>query len=455
MLKCKYLIIGSGQTGLTLAKELSTTNEQIILVEQGNLGGSFLQNLEYPKILLTKESQEFATALKSLKNHPDTFSVLRKFRQKISDTISNQIKLETNSVLNTLEKTENIKILRGTAEFSSKSLVEVNSENEKHLVNFEKAILAVGKNRMKQPKIKGIEEIDFLFRHNAFLFLEIPSKLAFLECTEETLEVASIYSGLGVKVDIFEEKSSQQTIPKLDRTGFNYAVKELMKRNVNFYFETKIKEIKKDKKKIILIDDNRKEYEHSHIYLTIEESFKDDTLKLSKIQIKSSEYGIESSAQGKTKYNHIYALGDCSEKTNEKNKQSVIFDFIQREKADLEKQKGISNVLNLKNYFGEKDFLYSTLRIKKINTYSPVINVGLSERNARAIHGTYINTEIIETNQFSGFLKIIYKSNNGQVLGIVCTGDFCLKLSDYAILVLTTSQDYKSIRNYLRGRYGI
>ena len=104
MLKCKYLIIGSGETGLILAKELSKLKEKVILVEQAELGGSFLQTTDYPKTLLTKESEEFATSLKSLKNHPDTFSVLRKFRQKISDNITNNIKIETNSALNTIEK---------------------------------------------------------------------------------------------------------------------------------------------------------------------------------------------------------------------------------------------------------------------------------------------------------------------------------------------------------------
>ena len=110
MLKCKYLIIGSGETGLILAKELSKLKEKVILVEQAELGGSFLQTTDYPKTLLTKESEEFATSLKSLKNHPDTFSVLRKFRQKISDNITNNIKIETNSALNTIEKYENTEI---------------------------------------------------------------------------------------------------------------------------------------------------------------------------------------------------------------------------------------------------------------------------------------------------------------------------------------------------------
>ena len=455
MLKCKYLIIGSGETGITLARELAETKEKIILVEQSNLGGTYLQSLEYPKKFLTQESKDFSTALRSLKNHPDTFSVLRKFRQKISDNILNQIKLESNAILNNFEKTKNLRIINGIAEFSSKSLVEINSEQEKHLVNFEKVILAVGKNRMKKPTIKGIEKIDFLYKHNAFLFLNIPTKLAVIGCSEETLEVASVYAGLGVKVSIFEQKNSQQSIPKLDRTAFNYAIKELMKRNVNFYFETKIKEIKKDKKKIILIDDNRKEYEHSNVYLKIEEYFKENLLKLDKIDLPSNKKGIETNNFGKTKYNHIYALGDCSDKSNSNNKHSLIHSFIQKEKESLEKRNNVDKVLSLRNYFTEKNFLYSGLRVKKINIHQPVVNVGLSERNAKAIHGTYIATEVIENYNYSGFVKIVYKTNNNQVLGIICTGDFCLKFTDYAILALTLNQDYKSVRNYFRGRYGI
>jgi dihydrolipoamide dehydrogenase len=245
MISCKYLVIGAGQTGLKLCEELLKLNESVILVEQGAFGGSYLNSYDYPKNLLSKESENFAVSLKLFKDYPETFSVIRKYRQKISAKISQEINKTRNKQISTLEKNRKFKFLEGKAEFFSKSLIEVNSTEEKHLISFNQCILAVGKTVVKTPEIKGIDKVKLLHQHNAYLFEEIPSKLAILRCTKETLELASIYSGLGIKITIFEPENSKKALANLDRSAFNYLITVLDSRQVEFKFKTSIKEIKK------------------------------------------------------------------------------------------------------------------------------------------------------------------------------------------------------------------
>ena len=92
MISCKYLIIGSGETGLLLAKKLLELKESVILVDEKEFGGGFLNKEELPKKILTKESEIFASSLKLFKDYPETFSVIRKYRQKINSKIELEVK---------------------------------------------------------------------------------------------------------------------------------------------------------------------------------------------------------------------------------------------------------------------------------------------------------------------------------------------------------------------------
>ena len=448
MLDCKYLIIGSGQSGLILAKNLVKLGKKIILVEESEIGGSYLNSLEYPKYLMIQKSQEFASGLKLFKNYPETFSILTKYRQKLNLEIANQI---NKKIIEELEKNENIEIIKGRLEFVSKTLAEVNSKEERHLIGFEQAILALGKNSMLKPNIEGLEDIDFLFRHNVFLMDKIPSKLVIIGCSKETLEIASIFSGIGVKVEIFEQKSAQKIIPKIDRSLFNYLIKSLASRNVTFFFETEIKKLEKNKKEIILIDQHSKNYSCSDIYFEIKESFGNDLVGLNKVDIKWVKDGIVCNEFGKTVHSHIWAFGECSSKIG--NKYSSIYNFIQKQNAEMQIKKQLPITI-LNSYFNETTVSSINFQTIKIDSFNPIINVGLSEQNAQAIYGTQIKSDIIINDLLEGFLKIIYRENNNQVLGFMLAGDFCKHLEDYAVLSLRKNVSYRQVKNFLEAYRG-
>jgi len=178
MIQCQYLIIGSGQTGLMAAKKLAGLGKSVILVEQTILGGTYIHNYEIPKQIITKEAEEFATSLKSFKDNPATFSVLIKNRQKLTAKIAAGIQSKFVNLREMLKSMPSLTLIKGQANFVSKSLVEINSETERHLVNFDQCIVAVGKNQLIKPNLAGLDSIPFLYQHNVYLLQEIPSKLA-------------------------------------------------------------------------------------------------------------------------------------------------------------------------------------------------------------------------------------------------------------------------------------
>lgn len=450
MISCRYLIIGSGETGLLLAKKLLELKESVILVEESEFGGSFLNKKELPKKILTKESEIFAASLKLFKDYPDTFSVIRKYRQKISTKMEMEIKKARNKNLVTFEKHTGFKFISGKAEFFSKSLVEVNSETERHLISFQECIIAVGKNSKSLPKIEGLEKVNFLDQDSAFLFQEIPSHLAIIGCNKDSLEVASVYSGMGVKVTIFEEKDSKKTLPDLDRTAFNYLIKSLSTRQVDFLFNNKVKELKKSAKQILILDGEREEYKVSHLYISsVPESDYVD-LKLNKLDLKYDNKGIIANISGKTNQKNIWVFGDSNKSTNPDYKFVPVYNYIASEAKKKNKQSSLSKDILSVLGGGKNTF---DIRFLKVNTFSPVSNIGHSEVSAITTFGTYIQTKVYNHKDQEDFLKVIYKQNTDQVLGVVLAGNYSQRMEDFAIMAIQKGITKAYLEAYLETFY--
>lgn len=454
MLKCHYLIIGSGETGIILAEELLKTGKSVVLIEKEQFGGDYFNQLDYPKYLLTKESTDFATSLKLFKDYPDTFSVIRKYRQKIATKIEAEATKQKNKRLVQLEKQKNFKFIDGLAQFDTKSIVEVNSQTERHLIGFSECIIATGKNSVNYKEILGLDYDDVLTQKNIYLFKEIPSKLAIFGLNKESLEVASIYSGLGVKVTIFEEKDAKKILPNLDKTALNHLISTLNSRQVEFLFEIGIKQVKKSAKQFVITDSLRSEHKFSHIYLTIEDQFDGEVLKLKKIGIKYSKKGITAAKNGKTSLNNISVFGEANSSVTNLNKLATVYDFLKTKNKLKNDQAGIELPI-FGSYFASKESLNLGINIVKVESYSPVVNIGLSETEAISNFGTSVRTKVISRNLYEGFFKLVYKQNNNQILGIILAGDFALKLEDFAILSLKKQLTRPFVENYLQTVWGV
>lgn len=454
MLECNFLVIGAGESGLILAQELTKIGHSVILVEQGEVGGSYLFSNEIPKYFLSQKAKDFATTLKQFKDYRETFSILLKQRLKIQMHLNEHIKQYKITLENKLTNLPKLKIIHGTAEFTSKKLVEINSQFERHLVSFDKAILTNGKGLMTIPKIKGIADVDFLFQHNVFLFQHIPSKMAIIGVTPENLEIANIYSNLGIKITIFDSQDSSKVIPGLDSTALNFIIKELSSKQVEFYFKTHILKIKKQDKDLILCSSDKKEFVFSHIYISVKETFDAKTLKLSKLNIKNSELGILSNNNGNTDHKHIYTFGEASSKTNKKNKHVNIQNFIKTQKIKEDKKlTGINLLSNISIL--NKDIVSLKSDTVKIKLDYFVTTIGLTETIAIEKFGSQVKSKFIESKEIYGFLKLVYKEKSGKVLGITLAGEIANQLESVMIYRFQKNCLYSDLRNFVISYLGI
>ncbi len=428
MLECDYIVIGGGQSGMYIAKELTKTDKKIILLDEKKLGGSYIFNREVPENFFKKEADIFFSSLKTFKDNPETFSILIKYRQKLIKKIKTGIQEKAKISKEELNKNKNFTFIKGKASFLSKNLLEVNSETERHLITFKKAVLTIGRTRLILPNIKGVEKVKCFNSSNIYELNKIPSELALIGLSEKNIQVAYDYASLGVKVKIFEEKKANTVLKKVDKTAYNYVIKSLLSKQVSIDFETKIVSLKEKKDYIVLKSSKGKEYSVSELFLNEKRDFEEDFLGLDKLGIWYDDKGVQTNRQGKTKYNHIYALGDCSRETYTGNKFSMIRKFL------LKELKNSGSPFSLaEDIVGFEPFKIETKDIWQIKTNDPALTIGTGEEEAISDLGSHCKTIVFGEKHTNGFLKIIYKENSENILGFSLCGDYCKKFNSFCI----------------------
>ncbi len=452
MLDCDFLVIGGGQTGLLVTQELLKLHKKVILVEQAELGGSYLYSFDIPRYLLKQEANLFTASLKLFKNYPETHSVISNYRKSIGDKIYKQIQEKRQYLEQEFAKSDLLKIIKGKAEFGSKSLAEVNSEEERHLVTYDQCVIAVGKNNMLKPKLLKNIETGFLHKYNVYNFQTVPKTLGIIGISVESLEVADIYANLGIKVKIFEKQDSSSVLRKMDRSGFNFVIKSLLNKQIDFHFSTNIETIQEQKDKLVITDSKKTEFQLSHVYFDVEENFTEDGLRLDKIGIEQMPTGIIIKKDGRTSVDHIWALGECGNQSTDRIKLQNIFNLTQKFKPSKPRTRltvGKVDFLEKINSSAEQS-LDINIPITRFLGSSPVSTIGLTESEARAKLGPIVEVELIESEVQEGFAKIIYNSNNNEALGVVLAGDYCNKLEIFVIREMTKNPQYKDLKAFVK-----
>ena len=102
-----------------------------------------------------------------------------------------------------LMKANGIRVIKGTAAFTSDKAIEICSEGETSELTFDKAIIASGSVPSALP-VEGAELTGVVDSTGALSFDEIPGSLCIIGGGVIGIEMAHIYSSLGSKVTIVE-----------------------------------------------------------------------------------------------------------------------------------------------------------------------------------------------------------------------------------------------------------
>ena len=434
-LKTDVVVIGSGPGGYTAAFRAADLGKRVVLVERFNtLGGVCLNVGCIPsKALLhiakvVDETHEMAGL--GVDFTKPTFSNTKMVEWK------NSIIKKLTSGLSALSKQRKVDIVHGVGKFSSAHQLIVSGEEGDTIVDFEHAIIAVGSENVRLPFIP--EDKRIFSSTGALNLASIDGSLLVLGGGIIGLEMATVYSALGVKVTVVE--FLDQLIPGADADLVNVLQKHMSKKGVTFLLKTKVTavEAKTDGIHVSM------EGEHStstpmcfdQVLVAVGRRPNGLAIDADKASVKVDERGfIPVDKQLRTNVPHIFAIGD------------VIGQPMLAHKAIPEGKVAAEVICGMKHYFDNPC-------IPSVAYTDPEIAwAGLTEKEAKASGVAYekavfpwaASGRALSMGREEGFTKLLFCPTSKRILGAGIVGLNAGDLISEAVLAIEMQCDVEDI----------
>lgn len=304
------VVIGSGPGGYVAAIRAGQLGLKTALVEKDSqLGGTCLLRGCIPtKVML--HSADLLSEAKSAKGFGvDIGSCEVNFDGVQSK--KNSIVLKKAKGVEFLMKKNKVQVFSGTGSFIDKQTLEVSSNGKKEKIQSKWFLIAAG----SVPRvIKGLKiDGEKILTSDEILSLKtIPKTLGILGAGAIGVEFASMFHRFGSKVTLVEMLPN--VLPIEDAEISSALEKELKKQGITIYTNTKLEDIRVDKKVTASLVSNNKQLEKLEVdslLLAIGRVPNTEKLALEKVGVKTDDRGyIQVDQFLKTNVPNIYAIGD-------------------------------------------------------------------------------------------------------------------------------------------------
>jgi len=200
--ECEMLVLGAGPGGYSAAFRSADLGMKTVLVERyGTLGGVCLNVGCIPsKALLHTAS--VMDEVKHLPEHGIKYGAPEIDIDKLRDFKDAVVKKLTGGLAG-MAKTRKVEVVTGVGSFLDPSHLEVvAADGGKRVVQFAKAIIAAGSQAVKLPFMPEDERI--VDSTGALLLKRIPKRMLVVGGGIIGLELATVYSTLGTRIDVVE-----------------------------------------------------------------------------------------------------------------------------------------------------------------------------------------------------------------------------------------------------------
>ena len=296
-------IIGGGPGGYVAAIKASQLGLKVALFEEFKLGGVCLNwgCIPTKSLLHSAEFMEEATH----------FGLDKKDLSKIA--LEKVVKMSRSASENLSKGVSGLMKKNKIDVYNQKAIPEINQNSftiniENDFVESDKIILATG---CKSRTIDDTSFSDVIWSSKEAMIPKfLPKKLSIIGSGAIGIEFASIYNALGSEVTVFE--SQNRILPQFDADISNEAKKIFEKKGIKFELNATIEKINK-KNKSVTVNFNNKEITSEALIVSIgvvPNISKDITDEFS-LNLDKSGY-LETTNEGMTNYNNLFAIGDIS-----------------------------------------------------------------------------------------------------------------------------------------------
>ncbi|QDP72641.1 dihydrolipoyl dehydrogenase [Legionella israelensis] len=309
-IKTDVVVLGSGPGGYTAAFRAADLGKKVVLVERyESIGGVCLNVgcipskalLHVAKVL--DESREMTEQGISFGKPKIETKKLLEWKNSVVGKLTGGLK--------SLAKQRKVEIVTGVGKFSGSHQLEVESKEGTVEIEFENAIIAVGS---ESVKLSFIPEDKRIFSSTGALELnDIKGDLLVLGGGIIGMEMATVYSALGVKVTVVE--FMDQLIPGADGDLVKILQKHMEKKGVKFLLKTKVTamEAKKDGIYVSMEGEHKTEKPvcYQQVLVSVGRKPNGGEIAADKAGVEVDDRGfIKVDKQMRTNIEHIFAIGD-------------------------------------------------------------------------------------------------------------------------------------------------
>ncbi|WP_078410188.1 dihydrolipoyl dehydrogenase [Priestia abyssalis] len=418
------VIIGGGPAGYVAAITAAQQGQQVILIDQGPLGGTCLNEGCMP----TKSLLESAEVYDKVK-HAEEFGInLSSVRVGIN---WGRVQLRKNEVIQTLVqgigylmKKNRVKVIKGKASFLTAHRLCVEHEGTQEIIEGDRFIIASGSESVSLP-FAPFDGEWVVHSGQAMSLPVVPSSLLIIGGGVIGCEFASIYSRMGTKVTVVE--MADQLLPGEDEDIASVLHKELEKDGVTVYTSTSLKELNKEKKQAVFENqDGVHEQRADYVLISVGRKPRVADLNLENIGIYYSPKGIKVNEHMQTNLPHIYACGDVTGGI-----QLAHVAFHEGSVAAL--------------HAGGHDVKVNYRAVPRCIYTSPEIaSVGMNEKQARSHYGDIrvgefpfaANGRSLILNQRVGKVKVMVEPQYNEIIGLSIVGPHATELIGQGTVML-------------------
>jgi dihydrolipoamide dehydrogenase len=310
-LHAEVLVIGAGPGGYTAAFRAADLGKKTVLVEKySQLGGVCLNVGCIPSKALLHTAEVINEAAELAEMGVDfgqpviDFDKLRAGKQRVVDKLTGG--------LAAMAKQRKVTILQGVAQFTGANSIVVEGSEGGSTVTFDNCIIAVGSRAVEIPPFPN-EDPRLIDSTGALALADLPQRMLVIGGGIIGLEMATVYSTLGAKIDIVELQG--QLMPGADKDLVRPLQKRLSRQVESIMLETKVAAIKAQNDGLKVSFEGRQapaeEQLYDRVLVAVGRAPNGHLVNAGAAGVNVDERGfIPVDAHMRTNVPHIYAIGD-------------------------------------------------------------------------------------------------------------------------------------------------
>ena len=399
------IIIGTGQSGPSLARRLAASGMKVAIVERGRFGGTCVNTGCTPTKTMVASAYAVHTARRGAEYGfavGGDITVDMKRVKARKDYVSG---LSTKGVERSLRNQENCTVLQGHARFVAPHEVAVGSQT----LRADRIFLNVG-GRAAAPPIPGLDQVGYLTNSSMMDVDFLPPHLLVLGGSYVGLEFGQMFRRFGSKVTIVETGS--RLIAREDEEVSEAVAAFLTREGIDLRLNAKCLSLSRRGDDIVMALDCAQgppEVRGSHLLVATGRRPNTDDLGLDKAGIKVDGRGyIEVDDELRTSVPGVWALGDCNGRGAFTHTSYNDFEIV------------TANLLD-----GETRKVSDRIPAYALYTDPPLGRAGMTEAEVRRGGRRALVAKIamedvsraFEKGETDGFMKVLVDAESRQILG--------------------------------------